>query len=597
MSTLNIERKKLFGGSEEEIKQLPAWAATIVRKYNSGEASRFLLHGNIYDLIWLKNNYSNLLGFLSFMLKDRNFLLYNRSNGIQPSKKELAFELERAFTADQRVADPLATAKKQAGIAPLLPRDPVRAIPYLEYFFYEQWRTDRPEGGEQLHGECAVVINFLESIMPATDVSYMSPDDRNLLVTFQKWLTTTQDKPAHNLIIFITESVADVNQRIRENPRLVNIEIPYPDYDERLSYIRYFRVMNPQIKFEMSEDQLAHMSSGLNRIHLTSMIRSASVNSEGLTYEIVRNKKKEIIESECVGLVEFVTPKFGLEHVGGMKKAKEFLKNIARTIKDGLTEEAPMGILLSGAVGTGKTFLAECFAKDCGLNVIEFKNFREKWVGSTESNLEKILNLLTTLAPIVVLIDEADATLGTRDTGGGDSGVDARIFSKIANAMGNTENRGKILWVLMTCRPDLLPIDLKRQGRCEEHLSLFYPETEEDRTEITDAMVKKNKIEHTVTDWSPLIKHPLNLSGADIEAILIRCRREARNNGRKVVTQEDLNLVATEFTPARDEMAVEYQTLVAVRESTSREMLPEAYKHLSPTEVAEKIEQLRPYVR
>lgn len=446
-------------------------------------------------------------------------------------------------------------------------------------------------------GDCAIVINFLESIMPATEVAYMSSEDRNLLVTFQKWITTTQDKPANNLIIFITENVSDINPRLRDNPRLVKIEVTYPDFNERLNYIRYFRATNPAINFEMNEEQLAHMSSGLNRLHIQSMIRSASASREGLTYEIVRNKKKEIIEGECVGLVEFVTPKYGLEHVGGMTKAKEMLSNIAKIIREGITEEAPMGILISGPVGTGKTFLAECFAKDCGLNVIEFKNFREKWVGSTEANLEKILNLLTTLAPIVVLIDEADATLGTRDTGGGDSGVDARIFSKIANAMGNTENRGRILWILMTCRPDLLPIDLKRQGRCEEHISLFYPETEEDRLAITEAMIKKNKIEHTISDWTPITKNSQGLSGADIESILIRCRRVARNAGRKVVTQEDLNSVASEFTPARDETAVEYQTLVAVRESTSKEMLPEAYKNMSAAELAARIEQLRPYVR
>lgn len=596
MSSINFERKKLFGGNEDEIRQLPNWAATMVRKYNSGEASRFLLYNNIYDLIWLKNSYSNLISFLGYIFKDRNFLLYNRSNGIQPSKKDLLFELERAFSADQKVLDPLGTAKKSTGFTPMLPRDPGRAIPYLEYFFYEQWRAEKQET-EPMLGECAVVINFLESIIPAGEVGYMSQEDRSLLVTLQKWLTTTQDRPSHNPIVFIAENASDVHQRIRENPRMVNIEIPYPDNDERLNFVRYFRVMNPAIKFEMSEEQLSHMSSGLNRIHLSSMIRSASVQPEGLTYELVRNKKKEIIEAECVGLVEFVTPKYGLEHVGGMSKAKEFLRNIAKTIKDGLTEEAPMGILISGPVGTGKTFLAECFAKDCGLNVINFKNFREKWVGSTESNLEKILNLLQTLAPIVVLIDEADATLGTRDTGGGDSGVDARIFSKIANAMGNTENRGKILWILMTCRPDLLPIDLKRQGRCEEHLSLFYPETEEDRKAISEAMMLKNKIDHTITDWSPLANHELSLSGADIEAILIRCRRVARNNGRKVVTQEDLVGVAKEFSPARDEMAVEYQTLVAVRESTSLDMVPEEYRKMTAVEVAARIEQLRVYVR
>jgi SpoVK/Ycf46/Vps4 family AAA+-type ATPase len=275
-----------------------------------------------------------------------------------------------------------------------------------------------------------------------------------------------------------------------------------------------------------------------------------------------------------------------------MTHAKEFMRSIAETIKQGRTDEAPMGILLSGPVGTGKTFLAECFAKDCGLNVVEFKNFREKWVGSTEANLEKILNLLRTLAPIVVLIDEADAALGNRGTDG-DSGVNARVFSKIANAMGDTANRGRILWVLMTCRPDLLPIDLKRQGRCEEHISLFYPQTEQDRLEITEAMVRKNKIQHSVTDWSPITKHALELSGADIESMLIRTRREARRQGRDTVTQEDLVKVATEFIPARDELELEYQTLVAVLEATSRDMIPLKYRTVPSAEISRRVEELK----
>ncbi len=218
-------------------------------------------------------------------------------------------------------------------------------------------------------------------------------------------------------------------------------------------------------------------------------------------------RKRKCIEAECAGLIEFVTPRHGLDSVGGLKPAKEYLRDIAETIKHGNREEAPMGILISGPVGTGKTFLAESFARDCGMNVVEFKNFRDKWVGSTEANLEKILHLLQSLAPIVVLIDEADAALGTREADG-DSGVNSRVFSKIAAAMSNTENRGRILWILMTSRPDRLPIDLKRQGRCEEHISLFYPESEDERQEIAEAMARKNKIAHQITDWLAITRSP-----------------------------------------------------------------------------------------
>jgi SpoVK/Ycf46/Vps4 family AAA+-type ATPase len=560
----------------DEIGQLPGWAARMARKYYAGEASHFLLFNNIYDLVRAGTEYISLLNYLQRELVGSKFLLtYNRSEGIKFGSPEA----ERAFQAQLRVADPLQSREW----INQLPKDPARALPLIEYFLLY---------GDQV----AVIINFLETIIPVGDVSYMSGDDRTNLVALQRWITSSRLLKKDNIVILVAESQADIHPRIRENSRLVSIEIPYPDDKERLDFIGYMRSQIPALKMEVTDDQLALMTSGLNRVHLTSLMRSAAAEPEGITLDKIRQKKKDLIEAECVGLVEFVQPTFGLDSVGGMTKAKDFMKSIADTVRSGKADEAPMGVLISGPVGTGKTFLAQCFAHDCGMNVVAFKNFRERWVGSSEANLEKILNLLQTLAPIVVLVDEADATLGTRDSGG-DAGVDARVFSKLAAAMGDTRNRGRILWILMTSRPDLLPIDLKRQGRAEEHISLFYPDTEEDRQAIINAMLHKNKIDHEVTDWSPITKREISLSGADIESMLIRARRLARNCARQCVTQEDLVNVASEFVPARDEMAVEYQNLVAAREATSREMLPEQYRHLTPKELSQRIEEMRAYIR
>jgi AAA+ superfamily predicted ATPase len=548
----------------------------MARKYYAGEASHFLLHNNIYDLVKAGSEYISLLDYLQREMCGTKYLLtYNRSKGIQFGSDEA----ERAFLAQNRVANPL----QGRDFLRELPKDPARALPLIEYFLLY---------GDQV----AVIINFLETIIPAGEVSYMSGDDRTNFVALQRWITSSRLLKRDNIVILVAENLAELHPRIRENSRLVSIEVPYPDDAERLEYIRDLRAQLPQLQTEVTDEQLSLMTSGLNRVHLSSLIRGAATEKDGITLEKIRTKKKEMIESECVGLVEFVHPRFGLDSVGGMARAKEFLRSIARTISGGLLDEAPMGILISGPVGTGKTFLAECFAHDCGMNVVAFKNFRERWVGSSEANLEKVLGLLRTLAPIVVLVDEADATLGNRDSGG-DSGVDARIFSKLAAAMGDTQNRGRILWILMTSRPDLLPIDLKRQGRAEEHISLFYPDTEEDRMAIVQAMLGKNKIEHEVKDWAAITRSQLNLSGADIEGILIRSRRYARAAGRQAVNQEDIEKVASEFTPARDEMAVEYQTLVAAREATSREMIPEEYRHLSPVELSKRIEELRMFIR
>lgn len=548
----------------------------MARKYYAGEASHFLLYNNIYDLVRSGNDYISLLNYLQReLVGTKHLLTYNRSEGIKFGSPEA----ERAFAALMRVSDPLAGRDALRN----LPKDPARALPLIEYFLLY---------GDQV----AVIINFLDTIIPAGDVSYMSGDDRTNLVAFQRWITSSRLLKKDNIVILVGESVAEVHPRIRNNSRLAAIDVAYPDDHERLEFIRYMRDQLPQLKIEVTDEQLSLMTSGLNRVHLNSLLRSAANDAEGLTLDKIRTKKKELIEAECVGLVEFVQPAYGLESVGGMAKAKDYMRSISEAIRAGNIEEAPMGILISGPVGTGKTFLAMCFAHDCGMNVVAFKNFRERWVGSSEANLEKILNLLQTLAPIVVLVDEADATLGSRESGG-DSGVDARIFSKLAAAMGDTRNRGRVLWILMTSRPDLLPIDLKRQGRAEEHISLFYPDSEEDRQQVIEAMLGKNKIKHEAIDWSPITRNKLTLSGADIESMLIRARRGARLAGRPAVTQADIEQVADQFSPARDEMAVEYQMLVAAREATSREMIPEQYRHLSPQELSQRIETLRSFVR
>ena len=64
-------------------------------------------------------------------------------------------------------------------------------------------------------------------------------------------------------------------------------------------------------------------------------------------------------------------------------------------------------------IGTGKTFTATCLAGSLGVPTIVFKNLRSKWVGSSEGNLQKVLSVIKALGPVVVVIDEADAALGS----------------------------------------------------------------------------------------------------------------------------------------------------------------------------------------
>jgi SpoVK/Ycf46/Vps4 family AAA+-type ATPase len=242
-----------------------------------------------------------------------------------------------------------------------------------------------------------------------------------------------------------------------------------------------------------------------------------------------------------------------------------------------------MGYLICGPVGTGKSFIAECYAGSVGIPCAVLKNFRSKYVGETEGNLEHALDVLRGLGPVVVVIDEADAALGNRQSDG-DSGTSARVFSMIARQMGDTRYRGKIVWMLLTSRPDLLPIDLKRQGRAEVHIPLFYPHDQAEMDAMFTAMARKCHAKLAAGLPGP-IDLDLGLSGADIESVVLAAKRkgleraaDAGQPNPDTISAEDLKAAIDDFMPSAQGLEKEMQEIAAVLECTEKRFLPERWK-------------------
>jgi SpoVK/Ycf46/Vps4 family AAA+-type ATPase len=202
------------------------------------------------------------------------------------------------------------------------------------------------------------------------------------------------------------------------------------------------------------------------------------------------------------------------------------------------------------------------------------KNFRSKYVGETEGNLERVLSVLRAMGPVMVIIDEADAALGDRDAEG-DSGTSSRVFGMIATQMGDTRYRGKILWMLLTARPDLLPIDIKRQGRAEVHIPLFYPTEDEELRQMFVVLARKLGTTLEPEDVPPVpAEHKGLLSGADIEGIVARAWRRSLLTGARSVTKDALAEVIAQFLPSTQGLEKELQETAAIIECTDREFLP-----------------------
>ena len=290
-----------------------------------------------------------------------------------------------------------------------------------------------------------------------------------------------------------------------------------------------------------------------------------------------------------------MTSGVGLDAVAGHEGAKALLRETARALSQGRLDVVPMGYLICGPVGTGKSFIVQCFAKEIGIPVVELLNFRSKWQGQTEANLERVLGLLDAIGPVAVVVDEADAALGTRETGGADSGVSERVFASLAAFMGDTRRRGKVIWFLMTSRPDLVPVDLKRQGRAEEHLALFPPATVAERVQVFDRLRERLGIGlEPGVDTAALLGETRDaLSAADLEAILVRGGRRLSVAGQKALSAELLRELIRDFQPPSYPLELEYQRLIAAFECTSRQLLPADLAAVPPEAIGARLAELR----
>src|SRR6056297_3228082 len=566
----------------EFIKVLPYWAQDLSYKYCSKTTNLYIVHGNIRDFLPNKMVegefiFVRIQEFISEVLFGNKDIIvyYDRSSGINfcdgEMRKNYLAEMRRLFP-DEDPED-------------LVSKNPSKAFDYLEKYFLMNIPHKK---------RIVLIMDYAETIVPHTELSHMDEEDRYCLVTLNRWAHDPIFTQGDVSIILLTENLADLSPRLVRSPHTVKVNIPLPDETVRQSFLEYLKRKEELIlEYRLNCERIAKITSGLNLMNLNQIAAESYQENRPVSLEYLRERKKDIIENEASGLLEFIESEHDLNFVSGHDFVKKRFKNAARAIKQGRLDVLPMGYLISGPVGTGKSFMVTAFAGEIGIPIVKFRNFRSKWQGVTESNMEKALNILKAMSPVGVMIDEADAFLGDRNQDG-DSGTSNRIFAQITSFMGNTEYRGKIIWFLITCRPDLLPIDIKRQGRAEEHLALFYPETQSEREDLIETLIRKLKIKVQKFSIPDLLKrYHFESSGADLEAILIRAKFNAAMQNHVIITKEEMEEAIRDFIPPAYPHEIELQNMVAVLECTSREMVPKRFRNYDRSKIVTQIRELK----
>jgi hypothetical protein len=569
---------------------LPAWATEMRDLFRSGSVAQFLLHGNVFDVVPAGGRQHSLRTFLNdVMFESFDVVLhYDRGKGIRPAK---GTDDWGEWLNQMGGSEALTFAQE---------RRPGPALELLDRYLLRTLNLRAINKGAPAP-RIGIVIDFAEFVAPRGDPLQLGGEFSGNIVKLLGWANDPSILQASIAVVLITENLHDLSDLVVENPHAAKLRIPLPGEDEMLEYLRTLSAPGgpfPDLaqRSEVTIENLARRLTGVSRVGARTAISLALNNGQKLTSAWLTRMKKDLIERETAGLLEFLESPFTLDHVAGLDAVKGWLRDDAQLLKRGALHALPMGYLIAGRIGTGKTFIVNCWAGELGIPCVVFKNFRDKWVGATESNLEKIFGILRALGQVVVFVDEADQMTGKREGGGDDSGLSGRVYAMLAAEMSNTRNRGKILWVFATSRPDLLEVDLKRQGRLDVHIPLFPPQTSEEMHALLLAIAKKLKFPLKADDL-PELPPGLQVGGNEIEGILVRALRihELSAEPRRPL-KEILAEVFREVRPSAHTKKLEYMDLVAVKECTDARFLPPHYREMSPDEVERRISELRPFV-
>lgn len=325
------------------------------------------------------------------------------------------------------------------------------------------------------------------------------------------------------------------------------LELDMPNEEEIHHIIKNFINDNeiPTVRAELL-DELSAAFKGLSEFEINDLLRLAVSQGEGeLTgkaLQLIFSQKQQMILK--AGILEMIPLKENISDIGGLENLKEWLIKKAKVFKDiknamEFGVPMPKGVLIAGVAGCGKSLSAKAAGKlfDVPLLKLDMGRLMGKYVGESEENMRRAIQLAEAISPCVLWVDELEKAFAGIGSGSG-SEVITRLFGAFLTWM---QEKTSATFVVATANDiTKLPPELMRKGRFDEIFYVGLPEKDE-RKKIFEIHLKKRRPSDLGNvDLESISEETEGYSGADIESVVGESVENVFVKGSGSLTTEDI---------------------------------------------------------
>jgi len=270
----------------------------------------------------------------------------------------------------------------------------------------------------------------------------------------------------------------------------------------------------------------ANAFKGLSEFEIQNILKLIFSKNEDITRSqigCIFEQKQQMIKK--AGILEMVTPKESLEDIGGLENLKDWLQQKEKVLSDmeGAKDfgvDMPKGVLIAGLSGCGKSISAKAAAKlfNIPLPRLDMGRLLGKYIGESEANMRKAIELAEAISPCVLWVDELEKAFAGIGGEGSGAEVTTRLFGSFLTWL---QEKDTPVFVVATANDIMnLPPELLRKGRFDEIFYVGLPKRAEQKTIFEIHIKKRRPNDLSDIQIDKLLEHTKGFSGADIEGVV-----------------------------------------------------------------------------